>query len=286
MLKCKNRVKGGNFPNNTFSFNSNTAWSVSLNPDKYTVNSKNDLTVTLRSTASGKSRTFRGNYSPSLTGAYFNYDLDAGNYMFTPTIIFRPNGVGQYNGEYTVSISGIKNKSGQAVDFNYRVNFFNPANVSAEPIEPAPAPGTVNISLTNRFTGMDNDSEWGNGQDKYIPRTISYQLLANGQPTGSVQTFSNPFGGNKNWDDQASRSVPAKDANGNAINLSSAISRFSSRMPHTSAGTSISQMSAAQTAVLISTGSPSAWTAKAGRSSAAEAGQTTAPSKRRNSHPF
>lgn len=209
----------GNFPNNTGAFISTTAWSVSLNPDKYTVNSKSDLTVTLRSTATGKSWTFKGNYSASLTGAYFTYDpTSADEYIFTPTIIFRPNGVSKYEGEYTVSISGIKNKSGQAVDFNYRVNFFDPASVSAEDPNPTPAPNTVNISLVNRFTGMDNDIEWGNDA-AYLMKNISYQLYANGQPYGNAQTFTNGFAaGNTTWDDQASWNVPKNDSNGNPIN--------------------------------------------------------------------
>lgn len=88
----------------------------------------------------------------------------------------------------------------------------------------------LNFSIVNRFVGMDNNAEWGNGEDKLIPRSISYQLLANGQPTGSVQTFSNPFGGNKNWDDQARwTNVPKFDENGDAIDYTVQVVNADSR---------------------------------------------------------
>ncbi len=88
----------------------------------------------------------------------------------------------------------------------------------------------LNFSIVNRFVSMDNNTEWGNGEDKHIPRSISYQLLANGQPTGSVQTFSNPFGGNKNWDDRASwTNIPKFDENGNAINYTVKVVNADSR---------------------------------------------------------
>ena len=88
----------------------------------------------------------------------------------------------------------------------------------------------LNFSIVNRFVSMDNNTEWGNGEDKHIPRSISYQLLANGQPTGSVQTFTNPFGGNKKWDDKASwTNLPKYDANGSVIDYTVQVVNADSR---------------------------------------------------------
>ena len=212
----------GNFPNNTDSFKNTSAWSVEVNSKKYTINSKNDLVVTLRSTATGQSWTFRGNENYSTSGKYFNYDPEP--FGSGSAIIFRPNGISKYQGEYTVNITGIKDKSGNAVELNYRVDFFDPASVSAEDPTPTAAPNTVNISLVNRFTGMDNDIEWGNDA-AYLMKNISYQLYANGQPYGSAQTFTNGFAaGNTTWDDQAKwNSVPKYDSNGNLINYTVAV---------------------------------------------------------------
>jgi hypothetical protein len=88
----------------------------------------------------------------------------------------------------------------------------------------------LNFSIVNRFVSMDNNTEWGNGEDKHIPRRISYQLLANGRPTGNVQTFSNPFGGNKNWDDKASwTKLPKFDADGSVIDYTVQVVNADSR---------------------------------------------------------
>ncbi len=225
----------GNFPNNLDGFTSGSPWSVSLNRSKYSAPNKRDITVTIRRTADGRSWTLKGtsSYAPRYSGLYLN--VENTNYDQSYCIIFRPDGITKYEGEYTVSITGIKDSAGGSTELNYRVNFFDPANAAPEPVTPAPdptpAPGveTVRISLVNRWVSMDNDAEWGNGQDKYIPRTISYQLLANGSPEGSVQTFSNPFGGNKSWDDQAGWTVPKKDANGNAVNYTVRVVNADSR---------------------------------------------------------
>ena len=115
----------GNFPANTPSFQKNTGWSVTLNPSKYSTPVLSDLTVTLTCVDTGATWTFSGteSYTASSSGKYFG--VNTVGYGVSNCIIFRPDGVDKYDGVYTVNIQGIKDKSGNAVDFNYKVVFFD-----------------------------------------------------------------------------------------------------------------------------------------------------------------
>lgn len=123
----------GNFPDNLSAFDQNTAWSVTLNPEKYRMPlNQVDVTVTLARESDGKTWTFQGNgYTASSTGAFFR--TDCSNYGVSNCIIFRPDGVEMYEGVYTVTIDGLKSASGSPVDFSYQVDFFDPDNIGAEP---------------------------------------------------------------------------------------------------------------------------------------------------------
>lgn len=113
----------GNFPAELFGVNQ--AWSVSLNLNRYAVPVEADLAVTLRRD-DGKTWTFSGaeTYTAAKTGKYFH--VDTGGYGIRNCIIFRPDGVETYNGTYTVTISGLKDKSGKAVsEFSYQTTFFD-----------------------------------------------------------------------------------------------------------------------------------------------------------------
>ena len=129
----------GNFPNNLSAFDRNTAWSVTLNPEKYrTPLNQGDVTVTLARESDGKTWTFQGSgYTASSSGAFFR--TDRSNYGVSNCIIFRPDGVEMYEGVYTVTIDGLKSASGSPVDFSYQVDFFDPDNITAEP-EPSEQP--------------------------------------------------------------------------------------------------------------------------------------------------
>lgn len=125
----------GNFPSELFS--STTAWSVSLNPEEYQVPRQSDLTVTLTRQSDGKVWTFQGEtYDPSYSEDFFNVDL--GYYGIPNCIIFRPAGIGEYAGTYTVRIEGLKTTSGQRVEnFTYEVDFFDKDNIApAQPEQP------------------------------------------------------------------------------------------------------------------------------------------------------
>ena len=119
----------GNFPQNLFRWYE--AWSITLNPQKYAMPAKEDLTVTLEDSA-GKTWTFSGDqtYINVGNGPYFNVSLD--EHGVSNCIIFRPNvddimeydGI-YYDGIYTVTVEGLKDLSGRAVDLAYQVEFFD-----------------------------------------------------------------------------------------------------------------------------------------------------------------
>ncbi len=120
----------GNFPSNLFG--KNIAWSVSVNPDIYQTPDQSALTVTLTRESDGKTWSFSGSqYTPSGSGTYFN--VDTGGYGISNCIIFRPDGIENYEGIYTVRIDGLRTKNGTAVnDFEYQVDFFDPDNYKEE----------------------------------------------------------------------------------------------------------------------------------------------------------
>lgn len=118
----------GNFPNDLFG--KNIAWSVTLNPEKYSAPVQSDITVTLTRKSDGTTWEFSGSdYAASNSGAYFG--VDKNSYGVSNCIIFRPDGISSYDGVYTVAISGLKDRSGNAVDFSYQVDFFNAENYVA-----------------------------------------------------------------------------------------------------------------------------------------------------------
>lgn len=141
----------GNFPAQLFS--SDIAWSVTLNPDEYQIPGKSDITVTLTRESDGRTWTF------SSRGSDGAFNVDTNGYGVANAIVFRPDGVDQYKGTYTVRIDGLKARNGQKVaDFTYQVDFFGektsglvtvtePTPESTnEPGDPDTTPGTVTAS--------------------------------------------------------------------------------------------------------------------------------------------
>ncbi len=178
----------GNFPNNPSGFDQNTAWSVSLNPSEYSTPRQSDLTVTLTRESDGQTWTFQGsNYTAASSGAYFH--VDTGGYGIANCIIFRPDGVTSYEGVYTVTIDGLRSASGSPVDFSYQVDFFDPANLDAEPEDPQepeqPTPSSVALSQTEPSGYEPLYTSWG-VEFSSMPRTISGDETEYVFPNGTV----------------------------------------------------------------------------------------------------
>lgn len=114
----------GYFPAGEDFFENNTAWSVTLSPDKFSKSSINEVKVTLRRESDGRTWEFSGSgYTPSASGDYFT--VEGSNYGVDNCVIFRPAGIDNYDGRYTVTLTGLKTLSGANADFSYSVEFFN-----------------------------------------------------------------------------------------------------------------------------------------------------------------
>ncbi|MCI8304792.1 MAG: hypothetical protein HFF52_09225 [Lawsonibacter sp.] len=128
----------GNFPNDLSAFEKNSAWSVSVNPERYKTPSAADLAVTLTRTSDGKIWTFtsQNQYQASNAGLYFN--VDTAGYGVSNCIIFRPDGVEQYEGVYTVRIDGLRTSGGSPASLSYEVDFFKSEGYvePQKPVEP------------------------------------------------------------------------------------------------------------------------------------------------------
>lgn len=128
----------GNFPANEQLFTGSFAWSVTPNPQKYTA-SPGSISVTLKRESDGQTWTFGSGerYTASDSGKYFNVNTD--NYGVPGCIIFRPDGVRSYEGLYTVTISGLRGRSGGGDSISYQVDFFDPDSYGdgQQPAQPA-----------------------------------------------------------------------------------------------------------------------------------------------------
>lgn len=114
----------GYFPAGEDFFESTSAWSVTLNLDKYLKPGADEVKVTLRRESDGTTWEFSGSgWEPSESGEYFNVELSG--YGVENAIIFRPTGIEEYDGRYTVTVSGVRDKSGAPADFSYSVEFFD-----------------------------------------------------------------------------------------------------------------------------------------------------------------
>ncbi len=127
----------GYFPNNMNAFNGNTAWSVTLSPDRYRTPSLSSVRVTLARESDGKTWSFSGSESYTLadSGKFFNVNTD--NVGIPNCIIFRPDGVSKYEGVYTVTITGLTDISGAPATLSYQVDFFDPSVYQAPPAPPS-----------------------------------------------------------------------------------------------------------------------------------------------------
>lgn len=120
----------GSFPSEIFA--PTYAWSVSLNPTYYTTPEQSEVSVTLTEVHSGKIWTFSDDryYLPSDADEYFNVShVETG---ISNCIIFRPTGIDAYEGVYSVTIDGLKDRSGNPVAFSYYVNFLSPEMYTPE----------------------------------------------------------------------------------------------------------------------------------------------------------
>jgi len=151
----------GNFPD-VFMAGA-TPWSISLNPEKYAAPRRDQVTVTLTRDSDGTAWTFSGaeSYTAGAKGKFFN--VDNVGYGVNNCIIFRPDGVENYEGSYTVSVSGLKTASGETVTgFTYQVEFFDPEAVGTKApvvISTGVAPEESGTAIANTATVLVDGRE-------------------------------------------------------------------------------------------------------------------------------
>jgi hypothetical protein len=105
---------GAAFPSEYFR--GDFPWSVTLNPFLYDVPDESKVTVTL----SGGGHTYK--FSAAGSDGFFAVNTDT--YGVNNCLIFRPDGIGAYYGEYSVSVSGIMTADGHEAKLAYTVSFF------------------------------------------------------------------------------------------------------------------------------------------------------------------
>ena len=181
----------GVFPNNTAAFSRNTAWSITLNPEAYSPPHRSEVTVTLTRQSDGARWTFGGGaqYEPTASGKYFN--VDTAGYGVPNCIIFRPDGVENYEGVYTVEVRGLRDERGAAASLSYEVDFFDPATRAVEPFADVFAADYYARAI---LWALEREITTGTGAHRFSPaetcttaQILTFLWRAQGAPTASVE---------------------------------------------------------------------------------------------------
>ena len=147
----------GYMANDTAFFTPTHAWSISLNNNLYNINNLSQATVTLEDSR-GNEWNFEGDADDD---GYFNIDL-GGYGCNRNAIIFRPDGIQKYEGRYTVTVEGLKTRSGSPATLTFEVDFFSTKNFDPSTeasTEPTTIPTTVpTTESTTASTEHSTDS--------------------------------------------------------------------------------------------------------------------------------
>lgn len=114
-------------------FHGTYPWSVSFNPNRYSITDNSALKVTLENSEKKWIFTLQDS---DINGNYMNYDTI--NYGIPLNIVFRPKDINHYNGTYKVTVEGLENTFGQKTILQYETTFFNEnkaPSVSKSPVE-------------------------------------------------------------------------------------------------------------------------------------------------------
>ena len=114
----------GNNLSDTFA--KSVPWSITLNPARYATPKLSQVKVVLKRESDGKTWTFDSNTSTATIGASYDYfNVDDVGYGVSNCIIFRPAYAefSQYEGWYTVDVTGLSDRSGNAAELHYQVCF-------------------------------------------------------------------------------------------------------------------------------------------------------------------
>ena len=127
-------------------FSVDVAWSVSLNPEKYSISDVKDITVEMK----GEEKTY--NFSYNKADGFFN--VDTNSYAIPNAIIFLPDNISEYTGEYIITIKGIKTSSGIDTTLSYSVEFFKAKDADRNTSVPA-VDDTGDINEDGKISAAD-----------------------------------------------------------------------------------------------------------------------------------
>lgn len=182
----------GYFPNDVFS--TKTPWSIALNPSKFMVSETalRQAKVTVTRVADGKSWTMtiandKTNPTGSdMTGAYFHVNTDG--YGINNCLIFQigSNNIGatSYSGQYTVNVTGLKDRKGNAASLRYTVNFFS----MGEDISKISDPSYDRIVGTTVYNGVDYSKVYD--YSYYLLKYPDLLAAYNGKPDAAIKHFA------------------------------------------------------------------------------------------------
>lgn len=179
----------GNFPQEFCM--GDTPWSVTLNPDKFDVYNMNLNNVKVSITApNGKVQNFSAADNQTdpfdVTKPYFN--IDFGGTGVKNAIIFKPGtaafGTGKPLGVYSVTISGINEKSGTPAVISYNVEFFNATDYLGgnddQAIDEEPVTAFVNRLYTLCLGRQADDAGMADWKNSLVTKRKSGAAVAYG----------------------------------------------------------------------------------------------------------
>lgn len=152
----------GNFPASTESFQRHTAWSITLNPDIYEKPDVSEVKVNLTRKSDGRVWKFSKDTLYPVTNSLY-YNINLGGFAIPNCIIFRPGDIPQYNGKYEVSVTGLKDKQGNAESLNYEVDFFDPEKYPFEDV------GVKDYFFTPVVWALENKVASGISNTRFAP---------------------------------------------------------------------------------------------------------------------
>lgn len=115
----------GYFPNNTYAFDNEVAWTITVNPSRYQTPKADSVKVTLTRESDGKSWSFaNAPIAPESESDAFFY-IDTKNAGVSNCIIFKPDISENYDGVYTVHVDGLKHPDGSNATIDFQVDFFD-----------------------------------------------------------------------------------------------------------------------------------------------------------------
>ncbi len=116
-------------------FPKDTPWSITLNPLKYQSPSRAGTKVTIKNVLTGNEWKFDSSTGTSASGSSAYFNVDNNGYAVSNCIIFRPpyDRISEYSGIYLVTVTGIRDRSGNDASFSYPVIFEKFSNASSAP---------------------------------------------------------------------------------------------------------------------------------------------------------